>query len=85
MSVGRESKRYVEWRDAFFRRADANEALAFFLGKSGGTFPEREDVPLAAIHKARLQVTSFTEDEKAVSRAWLKEHGYSEALGGVSP
>lgn len=30
----------------------------------------------AAIHKARTIITTFPEEEKIISRAWLTDHGY---------
>jgi hypothetical protein len=35
------------------------------------------EVPMIMMHKCRLEVTSFSEREKAVSREWLAEHGYN--------
>jgi hypothetical protein len=40
---------------------------------------------LAAMHKARLQLVSFTDAEREVSRVWLAEHGYTERVGEAGP
>jgi hypothetical protein len=37
-------------------------------------------VPYAMMHKARLHINSFTEEEKETSRNWLRANGYSEGL-----
>jgi hypothetical protein len=40
---------------------------------------------LAAMHKARLQIKSFSAQEKATSRAWLAANGFSERTGSGRP
>jgi len=40
---------------------------------------------LAAMHKARLNIESFTPDEKDVSRDWLASNGFTEAIGRAGP
>lgn len=37
-------------------------------------------VPMAMMHKARLHINSFTDDEKRVSREWLLANGYRADL-----
>jgi hypothetical protein len=35
------------------------------------------------MHKCRLQINSFTEAEKEVSRQWLLSHGYRLDIGRI--
>jgi hypothetical protein len=39
------------------------------------------EAPLILMHKARLQVNSFSEAEKDVSRSWLLARGYDLEIG----
>ncbi len=68
-------------RDAMLRSLDRGQ-LDRFLRKWKQPRPRKwvDDAWLGAMHKARLQIASFTEAEKAVSRTWLAQHGYSEEI-----
>jgi hypothetical protein len=44
--------------------------------------PARDDVPLAAIHKARMHWEHSTHAMKALSVAWLAGHGYETSIYG---
>lgn len=64
---------------------DRNEALLSldrekilkYCEKYNIHIPKNDKVFWASIHKARLQVTDFSEDDKELSRKWLIENGFS--------
>jgi hypothetical protein len=73
-------------RDAALRALDRDK-LDRFLRKWNQPRPHEwiGDAWLASMHKARLQIYTFTEAEKAVSRTWLAQHDYTEAVGDAGP
>jgi|HubBroStandDraft_3_1064219.scaffolds.fasta_scaffold224303_1 hypothetical protein len=73
-------------RDATLRSLD-RDRLDRFLRERNQPRPSEwiGDAWLASMHKARLRIDAFTEAEKAVSRRWLAQHGYTEAIGGAGP
>jgi hypothetical protein len=44
-----------------------------------------DDAWLASMHKARLQINTFTQTEKAISRLWLARNGFTEQVGTKMP
>ncbi|WP_315705002.1 MULTISPECIES: hypothetical protein [unclassified Bradyrhizobium] len=40
---------------------------------------------LAAMHKARVNLSTFSAEEQELSRAWLEANGFTEAVGGNRP
>jgi hypothetical protein len=74
-----ETLAFVGERNAALRSLDRNKIEAY-ARKYGINLPKDEIVFWAGIHKARLQITSFTEEEREVSRRWLKEHGFRESM-----
>jgi hypothetical protein len=81
-----QARAFRKERDAVLRALDRNKLDSFLL-KWGLPRPRHwiADAWLASMHKSRLQVGDFTEAEKAVSRTWLAQHGYSESGGGAGP
>lgn len=73
-------------RDAAMRSLDRGQ-LEKFLRKWDQPRPKTwiGDAWLAAMHKGRLQIDTFTEAEKAVSRTWLAQNGYTEKVGSAGP
>jgi hypothetical protein len=66
-----------EKRDALFRNPTLEGASEFFKRYEEKSRDwARPDVPLAAIHKARLRWPEATDGMLAESSLWLKEHGY---------
>ena len=58
------------------------EVIEAFIVKWECDFPCRsENVFWAAVHKARLEIVSMPENEKEISRLWLRENGF-KAYGG---
>ena len=80
------SRAFCKDRDAVLRALDRDK-LERFLRKwnQPRSYEWIGDSWLAAMHKARLQIVAFTEAEKAVSRTWLAQHDYTEAVGDAGP
>jgi hypothetical protein len=72
-----EFRKWRRRRDALLESPTLAGALEFWDYKTLGK-PERPDVPLAGIHKARLHWPKATPEQVAESRKWLADHGYSE-------
>jgi hypothetical protein len=77
---------FIKERDVILRSLDL-EAYAAFRRKHDLTEMPLEDpsVPLAAMHKTRIHIDYFSEEEKAVSRLWLRKNGYTTNIMGVPP
>ncbi len=77
-----EIKRYCKERDAVFRALDPDKMIAH-AKKWDVPLPAKwasETAPMAMMHKVRLHINSFSEEEKAVSREWLLANGYRADL-----
>jgi hypothetical protein len=66
---------YLAAREALFRNPSDERARAWWTSE-GYAPPTHPDVPLATIHKGRLQWLDATDDMLAESRAFLFDHGY---------
>ena len=77
-----EIKAFVAERDAMLRALDLTTYRAFCIEHGLGEAP-LDQIACAAMHKARLVATSFTEDEKRVSREWLLANGFKAEFFGV--
>ena len=75
---------YLAERDALFRDPNPQAALAHWK-KYGAPRPVAPSVPLAAIHKARLQWLDATDAMLQESREWLEAHAYETDLRGAPP
>jgi hypothetical protein len=78
-----DAKSLREERDTILRSLDLDAYAAFLRKYAPDLARERlvdPSVPLAAMHKARLHISHFTEEEKRVSRQWLLENGYSATM-----
>ena len=73
---------YLAERDALFLDPNPQAALAHW--KKYG-FPGPVALPLAAIHKARLQWLDATDAMLQESREWLEAHAYATDLRGAPP
>lgn len=74
---------YVEARDKVFRNPTFENAVAFIPTPPSGWLDP--SVPLAAVHKARLQWLDVTDAMIEESLQWLEEHGYSNGFKGIFP
>lgn len=79
-----ELKAWLEKRDALLRNPTLETATAYWIENNLPT-PERFDVPLAMVHKARLQWLDATDKMIAESMAWLMSHDYNTDMNGAPP
>lgn len=66
-------------RDEAFKSLDMKKIKKYCL-KYKIPIPKDDIVILAGVHKARLHVKTMTEEEKEISRKWLKEHNFKETI-----
>ncbi len=69
---------YLAAREALFRNLSDEAARAWWTSE-GYAPPAHPTVPLATIHKVRLQWLDATDAMLAESRAFLFDHGYDTA------
>jgi hypothetical protein len=66
------------------RRLDANELRAFLQERAPRRYAKIKHITdlqaTAAMHKVRLHEFNFTDTEKAVSRDWLRDHGFTQEI-----
>ena len=74
----------LDKRDALLRNPTL-EAATVYWNENRFPTPARIDVPLAAVHKARLQWLDATDAMLAESIAWLTSHDYDATLKGAPP
>lgn len=79
-----ELKAWLEKRDALLCNPTLEVATAYWIENKFPT-PERFDVPLAMVHKARLQWLDATDAMLAESIAWLTSHDYEPTTNGAPP
>ena len=70
---------YLAAREALFRNLSDEAARAWWRSE-GYAPPVHPGVPLATVHKARLQWLDATDDMLVESRAFLFDHGYGAGL-----
>ena len=77
-----EAAEYCRARDEALRSLDWQKVKAFMVGHNGdlGLCDEAYRVMM---HKVRLGLATFSDDEKDFSRKWLERHGYKAELFGV--
>lgn len=79
-----ELKAHLAKRDALFRNPNALDALAWWH-ENVPEAPVDATVPLATVHKARLQWLDATDDMLAQSIMWLEANGYHTDNKGAPP
>jgi len=66
------------------RKLDVSEFRAFLQEKEPVRYARIRNITdrqaLAAMHKVRLYEPHFTPEEKAFSRGWLQDHGFTETI-----
>lgn len=70
-------------RDAVLRALDVAKMEEFYRAWQQ-PLPEKyvdPSVPYAMMHKARLHINSFTDEEKETSRNWLRANNYGLGIG----
>jgi hypothetical protein len=84
MTEHEDLKTYLALRDDAFRDMTLEKARAFW-DSQGFPPPVAEDVPLGALHKARLQWLGATDEMLAESVQWLKDHHYEGTMRQADP
>ena len=77
-------KKFLDKRDALFRNPTAEAALKYWQEQRFSP-PLEPSVPLASVHKARLQWLEATDAMLAESVKWLQDSDYHETLKGAPP
>jgi hypothetical protein len=72
-------------RDALMRNPNLRDALIYWKAQGFATKLEHPDVPMAMVHKARLQWLEATDAMLEESLAWLEAHRYEPTLQGAPP
>lgn len=75
---------FLALRDNLFRNPTPEAALAYWA-MQGFPAPAKADVPLASVHKARLQWLDVSDAQIAESLQWLREHAYEPTWRGAPP
>jgi hypothetical protein len=70
---------YLAALEALFRDPSDDAARAWWASE-GYAPPAHPDVPLATVHRLRLQWLDATDDMLAESRSFLFDHGYGTGL-----
>jgi hypothetical protein len=71
-------------RDALMRNPTHTSAFAYWI-KRGFPEPVNPSVPLATVHKARLQWLDATDAMLRESQEWLLANGYEVTSQGMPP
>lgn len=79
-----ELKAFIAKRDELFRNPRATAAREFWE-EYGNPPPADPSVPLAAVHKARLQWLDATDEMIIESMNWLLARGYETSFKGAPP
>lgn len=82
--MDKELQRFMEERDALFTNPNLVDATAWWQRNHLPT-PARYDVPLATVHKARLQWLDVTDEMIIESMRWLLDNGYETTFRGSPP
>jgi hypothetical protein len=88
MKPGADFQAYLAKREALFRNPTLEGATALMVDAGVSVdlgALERPDVPLAALHKARLQWLGATDAMLAESIGWLTMRGYQTSSRGAPP
>jgi hypothetical protein len=84
MSKMNNGVQFLEERNALFLNPNLVDATAWW-NRHHLPKPTRSDVPLAAVHKARLQWLDATDAMIIESMRWLLDNGYQTTMHGAPP
>lgn len=76
--------KFLQERDALFLNPNIVDATKWWVSQ-GLPDPVRPTVPLATVHKARLQWLDATDEMITESMAWLAAHDYAPTCNGAPP
>jgi len=82
---GNSRKDFIEKRDALFKNPTVETAKKYWEDSGFKQDWVRPDVPLAAVHKARLQWLEATDEMINESMEWLFVNGYENTWQGAPP
>jgi hypothetical protein len=77
-------RQFLRDRDDLFRNPTLDKAMKMWYMAGNGP-PAKDDVPLASVHKARLQWLEATDAMIFESTQWLIDHGYEVTFKGAPP
>jgi hypothetical protein len=83
-NVPKSDEEFIKERDKLFLKPTLKGAQKYW-SKNFSDIWLRPDVPLAAIHKSRLQWIEATDVMLKESEKWLIANGYSTSFKGVLP
>jgi len=69
-------KKFVKERNDALLSLDKKQILDYMKKYSIKKIPSEDIVFWAGVHKARIEVTDFSEDVKNQSRKWLSDNGF---------
>jgi hypothetical protein len=82
--MDKELQRFIEERNELFVAPNLVQATAWWQRNRLPT-PARFDVPLATVHKARLQWLGATDEMIIESLRWLADNDYATTCNGAPP
>jgi hypothetical protein len=80
-----ELKEFLKLRDKVFNNPTIDSATELWRLQGCPMKLARPDVPLAAVHKARLQWLDATDQQLEESKQWLIDNGYEVTFRGAPP
>ena len=84
-AIDKDLAEHLAKRNALFRQPDNADVMAWWCEEMGSVEPVDPLVPMAALHKARLQWLDATNDMLEQSKLWLVENGFSADWKGAEP
>ena len=72
-------RQFVIERDEALKSTD-EEKIRAYAKKYRINMPSQEIVFWLGVHKARLHIATLTEEEKQVSRDWIRFHGFKAEI-----
>jgi hypothetical protein len=84
MSEDEKLKNFLAKRDALFKNPTEEAALKYWK-ENHLPEPLHPSVPLAAVHKGRLQWLDATDEMLTESKIWLTANGYDITMKGAPP
>ena len=78
-------QQFLDERNALFNNPTLEGAIKYFKDQGMDQGWAKPDVPLASVHKARLQWLDITNEQIIESMNWLKDHGYAPTWREAPP
>jgi hypothetical protein len=85
VTMDEELKAFLAERDDMFRNPTAEKAMAYVEKLEGRPPPVGSPLPLAMVHKARLQWLEATDAMLEESKQWLLARGFLTTCKGAPP